>query len=161
MHPMRACLWGTGSAGRRRHRGGAAGFTLVEILVVVVILAVLAAIVVPQFTSADTETRQNTLKMNLHHIRQQIEIYKHQHGSNWPRLNDFEAQMTEASDSDGQTAAPGTPGYPHGPYLSEIPPNPFTSDNEVGDGPIGSSDWYYNENTGEFRANHDPAYADL
>ena len=36
-------------------------FTLVEILIVVVILGVLAAIVVPQFTSAAAESRKNSL----------------------------------------------------------------------------------------------------
>ena len=38
-------------------------------------------------------------------------------------------------------------------YLLSIPNNPFTDSNKVSDGAVGSSDWYYNEKAGEFRAN--------
>lgn len=145
------------AAPRRRRRG----FTLVEILIVVLILAILAVMVVPQFGSASDETRENALKMNLFHIRQQIELYKHQHNSQWPELENFAEQMTQASNVAGQTAEPGTAGHPYGPYLRQVPNNPFTGDNEVGEGDFGTSDWYYNENTGEFRANHDEDYAEL
>jgi general secretion pathway protein G len=128
-------------------------FTLVEILIVVVILGILAAIVVPQFTSATNESRENALKMSLHRIRQQLEIYEQQHDGDYPSLENFEEQMTLASDSLGNTAAVGTDGFPHGPYIREIPKNPFTSTNTVGDGAVGDSDWYYDEITGEFAAN--------
>ena len=134
------------------------GFTLVEILIVVVILGILAAIVVPQFTSAAGESRDNSLKMSLYRIRQQIEVYKQQHNSTYPTLADFEDQMTQASNADGDTAAPGTGGYPLGPYIREIPKNPHTSGTTVGGGAVGSSDWYYDQTTGEFRANHHDDY---
>ncbi|GAH59870.1 unnamed protein product, partial [marine sediment metagenome] len=52
------------------------GFTLVEILIVVVILGILAAIVIPQFTSASTEAKENSLKSDLHSMRSQISLYK-------------------------------------------------------------------------------------
>jgi general secretion pathway protein G len=52
------------------------GFTLVEILIVVVILGILAAIVIPQFTSASTEAKQSSLRSNLQTIRSQIELFK-------------------------------------------------------------------------------------
>lgn len=45
------------------------GFTLVEILIVVVILGILAAIVIPQFTNASEEAKQNSLRSNLQSIR--------------------------------------------------------------------------------------------
>ena len=137
------------------------GFTLVEILVVVVILAILAMIVVPQFTSAAGETRDNALKMNLFRIRQQLEIYKQQHGGTWPTLHAFEAQMTRASNTSGETAAPGTAGYAFGPYLREIPSNPYTTSKTVGDGAVGTSAWYYNQDTGEFRANNSAEHREL
>ena len=137
----------------RRPRGSAAGFTLVEILIVVVILGILAAIVVPQFTSAAAESRENSIKMDVHRIRVQLEIYKAHHSDQLPSLANFEAQMTMSSDAQGDTAELGTDGYPFGPYIREVPRNPNTSTNTVGDGEIGTSAWYYNEVTGEFRAN--------
>jgi general secretion pathway protein G len=136
----------------RRHQPNAAAFTLVEILIVVVILGILAAIVVPQFTSAAQESRENALKMDLHRIRQQIEIYSQQHGSNYPdSALTFAAQMTMSSNVFGETAAVGTLGYPLGPYLRDIPVNPFTGGRTIGDGEPGTSDWYYAD--GDFRAN--------
>jgi general secretion pathway protein G len=141
---------------RRSVRGGkaSAGFTLVEILIVVVILGILAAIVVPQFVSAAGESRDNSLKMDLHRIRQQIEIYRQQHDGRVPTLADFEAQMTMSSNKLGQTATVGTPGYHFGPYIREIPVNPHTSTRDVGNGAIGSSAWYYDQTDGTFRANN-------
>lgn len=129
-------------------------FTLVEILIVVVILGILAAIVIPQFSSASDVSRENALKTTLYRIRNQIELYNQQHAGNYPTLADFEDQMVLVSNELGQTAAIGTDGYVFGPYLQEMPFNPFTSGKSVGDGAVGTSDWYYNESTGEFRANN-------
>ena len=56
-----------------------AGFTLVEILIVVIILGILAAIVIPQFTSASQDARKNSLTSQLQTLRSQIELYKLQH----------------------------------------------------------------------------------
>jgi general secretion pathway protein G len=130
---------------------------LIEIMVVVVILAILAMIVVPQFTSAAAETRTNSIKMDVHRIRTQLQLYQQQHGGLWPTLAEIEAQLTTASDRDGQTAAPGTDGFDLGPYMREIPKNPNVGENTVGDGAVGSSAWYYDETTGDFRANDSAA----
>ena len=129
------------------------GFTLVEILIVVMIIAILAAIIIPQFSSAADETRDNSIKMDLHRIRQQLEVYKQQHNGAWPALTNIADQLTKASKADGSTAAVGTAGYGFGPYLREIPKNPRTGTNAVDDDAVGSSAWYYNETTGDFRAN--------
>lgn len=136
-----------------------AGFTLIEILVVVLILAILAAIVVPQFTDAADEANLNSLKMNLHRIRQQIELYRQEHNGQYPALDKFEDQMTLSSNRFGQTAPRGTAGYDLGPYLVSVPVNPFTSGNSVGNGEIGESDWYYDSTTGHFRANSSADHA--
>jgi prepilin-type N-terminal cleavage/methylation domain-containing protein len=56
------------------------GFTLVELLIVVVILAILAAIVIPQFSSSSTDAREAALDVNLGTMRSAIELFKAQHG---------------------------------------------------------------------------------
>jgi general secretion pathway protein G len=128
-------------------------FTLVEVLIVVIVLGILAAVVIPQFTDASTDAKLSALQTNLATIRTQLQLYKLQHDDTWPALATFANQMTLASKADGSTAAPGTAGYPYGPYLLSIPNNPYTGSNTVGDGAADSSAWYYDEDTGEFRAN--------
>lgn len=136
----------------RRPRAARA-FTLVEILIVVTILGILAAIVVPQFVSANSESRDSAMLMNLNRIRTQLQIYQSQHNGDFPTLADFTNQMTLSSDVHGNTAAVGTSGYPYGPYLQTIPINPWIPSNSISTGALGSSGWYYNEATGEFRPN--------
>jgi len=121
------------------------GFTLVEILIVVVILGILAAIVIPQFTDASTEAKTSSLCSNLQTIRSQIELYKIQHNDNPPSLNNFERQMTEQTDEGGNVGQGNL-----GPYLREIPVEPFSGSNLVSAN--GADGWNYNESTGEFWA---------
>jgi len=117
-----------------------AGFTLVEILIVVVILGILAAIVIPQFTQASTEARENSLRANLQTIRSQIELYKIQHNDDAPTDNTtFANQMMGRTDQAGTVLAAGE----FGPYLQAIPVNPFTNDNEINAAYLLGDDWTY------------------
>ncbi|MGA1979305.1 MAG: prepilin-type N-terminal cleavage/methylation domain-containing protein [Sedimentisphaerales bacterium] len=116
------------------------GFTLVEILIVLVILGILAAIVIPQFTSASTEAKESALVSDLQAVRSQIELYKVQHNDNLPGVANgthiagggFASAMTTATDQDGN------PGGRFGPYIQRIPDNPFSTavgqENAVGTG---------------------------
>jgi type II secretion system protein G len=108
------------------------GFTLVEILIVVVILGILAAIVIPQFTSASTEAKESALVSDLQSIRSQIELYKIHHNDNLPGVANgtheaglgFESAMTSRTNQLGQVGTDPTL-YRFGPYMQRVPDNPF------------------------------------
>lgn len=135
-------------------KGSRQAFTLVEVLIVVIVLGILAAIVVPQFSSASDDANLSALTTNLQTIRAQIELYKIQHSGSYPTLANFTAQMTAGTD------VTGAAGTDFGPYLMAIPPNPFSGVNTVTDTvpPAATLGWYYNETTGEFRANDSAAH---
>ncbi|HEX8911523.1 MAG TPA: prepilin-type N-terminal cleavage/methylation domain-containing protein [Humisphaera sp.] len=112
------------------------GFTLIEILIVVIILGILAAIVMPQFSTASTEARLSTMKEELRFLRTQVQAFKLQHLDTPPGFPNgdttadpteavFTAQLTQYSDETGATRAAATPTYRYGPYLSALPTNPF------------------------------------
>src|SRR6185503_11645065 len=109
----------------RRTRKG--GFTLVEILIVVIILGILAAIVIPQFTSASQDARKNSLTSQLQTLRSQIELYKLQHLDQLPSnlVGGTPAwdQLTNKTNAAGTTGT--TTAFPFGPYLQSAPTNPL------------------------------------
>ncbi|MHC4158261.1 MAG: type II secretion system protein [Planctomycetota bacterium] len=108
------------------------GFTLVEILIVVVILGILAAIVIPQFTSASVDAKESALVSDLQAMRSQIELYKIHHNDALPGTqsgNDFTTAMTSTTDQDGVVGTGVT--FRFGPYMREIPINPFNDFSNV------------------------------
>jgi general secretion pathway protein G len=141
------------------------GFTLVEILIVMVILGILAAIVIPQFSQASQEARLSEMINNLQMIRTQIELYKIQHGGQLPGTAaelDFVSALTNYTFADGSPSVAGAP-RTFGKYLQRIPKNPFAMTNDVeisGQEPqLGTSAWFFNTTTGEFRANDSSAHS--
>jgi len=131
------------------------GFTLVEILIVVVILGILAAIVIPQFSDASSDAKLSSLCSDLQTVRSQIELYKIQHNDDLPGAGSasFEDCMTD------QTDVAGASGTDYGPYLQQIPTNPFVDDPNVETGTGspggGNAGWYFNTSTGAFNADDD------
>ena len=129
-----------------------AGFTLVELLIVVIIIAILAAIIVPQFSTATIDAQEAALDANLSAMRSAIELYRVQHNGMYPGRNvssggtgctapgavgtgavdtaqAFTDQMLMASNVNGQTCSVGDPAtFRFGPYFRKgIPPESITS----------------------------------
>jgi general secretion pathway protein G len=142
------------------------GFTLVEILIVVVILGILAAIVIPQFTQASTEAKQNSLASDLQTLRSQIELYKVQHNDIAPgntiaggvgtaSLSSFEGQMIYTTDINANingTSKVRTGVFQFGPYLERVPENPFNNENGIGAAAGDGIGWIYDPATGAITA---------
>jgi prepilin-type N-terminal cleavage/methylation domain-containing protein len=64
-------------------------FTLVEILIVVIILGVLAAIVVPQFSHANTDATASSLRSTLHGVQSKVSMeYQRAGTGNYPTAID-------------------------------------------------------------------------
>src|SRR5258708_40112033 len=60
------------------------GFTLIEILIVVIILGILAAIVIPQFSSASNDARRSSLASTVQTLKSQVALYRLQHNDVLP-----------------------------------------------------------------------------
>jgi len=146
----------------RRHNA----FTLIEVLIVVIIMAVLAATIIPQFSSSTTDAKESSLKFNLHTIRSQLEMYKAHHLSSYPTFANFVVQMTEKSDINGLKVGD----LNFGPYIQgELPENPFVGSNAIvavaaeGTEPAaivaGGAGWQYDQSNGGFFPNNAEYYA--
>ena len=127
------------------------GFTLVELLIVVIILAILAAIVIPQFSSATDDTKEAALDSNLGGLRNAIELYKAQHAT-YPGAvatnggtctatkgtattagaQAFKDHMLMYSDASGNACSLGDATYKYGPYLRKAVPNDAISNPSKG-----------------------------
>jgi general secretion pathway protein G len=106
------------------------GFTLIEISIVVAIMAVLAAAVLPHFSSSTDDAKDCVVRHNLQVLRLQIELYKLDHKGGVPDGSGNLAQMTTATDADGNMGLSGAV-FRFGPYLVEIAANPYTGSAKV------------------------------
>jgi general secretion pathway protein G len=130
--------WFVNINSRLRH-----GFTLVEILIVVVILGILAAIVIPQFANASGDARIANVRQTLANVRNQIEVFKAQHGDTAPALGGMWTLMTTQSDTTEVSVA-NPSGTRWGPYLQAVPLNPFNNQTNVTSDAVDvNAGWYY------------------
>jgi len=145
-------------------------FTLVEILIVVVILGILAAIVIPQFTSASEEAQVGNVQTQLQTIRSQIELFRVRNNGNAPELEGEDAATafidlrvgTNAADQALQVE--NSYGNEQKIYMSTLPLNPRNKSFKVAADPTPKATaattpatadgpgWFYNKSTGEFAA---------
>ena len=143
------------------------GFTLIEVLIVVVIMAVLAATIIPQFSSSTEDAKASTLKFNLHTMRSQIELYKLQHNGLLPQITSNSLpQLTSNTKVDGTVGTGAS--FPLGPYVQgELPANPFDGKKTVTAAtfPFDATEaaaggWIYDASTGKIAAGHATYYVE-
>lgn len=106
-------------------------FTLVEILIVVVILGILAAIVVPQFTSATKDSQGANIKSQLSNINTQLELFISKNNSAIPTLAEMQtdgaAYAGVATKKHWKPLLDGTPLDGDTKYLKSPPVNPVST----------------------------------
>lgn len=140
------------------------GFTLIEVLIVVVIMAILAATVIPQFSSSTDDARESAVTFNAHSLRTQIEMYKVHHLGEYPEISgESLPQLTSKTNAAGDTGTGDA--YPYGPYLAgELPKNSYNDSNKVvagtGAGVVaGGAGWQYDVNTGNIWPNSEEYFS--
>jgi len=153
------------------------GFTLVEMMIVVAILGILGAVALPVYQGHASEAKVSAAKSNLHAMRAQIELYKMQHNGSLPGYVSgaaipegmLEIQFVGTSEVTGLPTASKTPAgaYLYGPYLLDIPENPFNgktaftySTDFATDAGVVSTGYLYNRTTGQIALNYKGTDAD-
>jgi len=97
-------------------------FTLVEILIVVVILGILAAIIIPQVSSASQEAIKSALKSDFQTVNKHIELYRVNNAGLLPTLDPV----------DPFGAGGGWGVMVSAQYLRQAPNNTYTGGTVVG-----------------------------
>jgi hypothetical protein len=126
-----------------------------RVMVIAVALGLLAKMTVPESSQASIESNTTELIEALVRIRGSLDLYRVEHDGRLPSAissADFEKALTQRI---GQ----------YGPYIKEIPDNPFNGLDTVRfDGqPAGenTAGWRLDTKTGIFQADNGPAYSAL
>ena len=134
------------------------GFTRLEAMITASFLLLIAVVVVPQFSQATEDNRAQELASRLDLVRTQLQIYSMHHAGKFPTA--FVAQMTGRTDREGNVMSDNDDplDYSFGPYLDNIPFNPFVSDSArarsigvVGEN-VDRCAWVYDPQSGHFAA---------
>jgi len=127
--------------------------TVPEFFIVFLLIAVTAAVSFPRFSEAKSASDIGRLVKGLETVRQQVELYKVHHDGLLPGQK-YEGH--EINEEDFVKALIESDGV-YGPYLKKMPKNPFNSLRtvRVGTVTLGSASgagWFFNCQTGDFRA---------
>jgi prepilin-type N-terminal cleavage/methylation domain-containing protein len=137
------------------------GFSLIELVIVVVIIGIIGAIAVPRMSRGTKGASDSALSANLRVLRDAIDLFATEHGGQYPEGADLDAALLAYSGSRIDDLSPTkTATQIYGPYLRAIPKLPvglnkgktgFTS--TAPGATVDNNGWYYNQTTGEVRAN--------
>ena len=127
----------------------------VEVMVVAIILGVAGKMIAPRFTEAsDEQEKVSKLIDGLEAMRAQLDLYRAQHAG-FPPTDSFKSFKTAMTTTVGQ----------YGPYVKQIPTNPFNGLKTVRfDGKSAGAckaGWRLDTKTGSFQADNDAACAAL
>jgi general secretion pathway protein G len=92
------------------------GFTLVEMLLVLVILATLAAIVIPKFAGRSQQAKITAAKSQISSIEIALDAFEVDNGY-YPKSGGLDELINQPANASGWK----------GPYLKNIPPDPWGS----------------------------------
>lgn len=131
-------------------------FSYVEVLIIAIVLGAAARMIAPQFTEAKIEeAKVSELVDGLETMRAQLDLYRAQHGDYLPPTDSFASFETAMTTKTGE----------YGPYIKQIPTNPFNDLNTVrfNGKPAGAGEagWRLDTKTGLFQADNEAAYAAL
>ncbi len=121
-----------------------------------IVLGIAGKMIAPQFTQASNdEAKISELVEGLEMMRAQMDLYRAQHEDILPPVDSFKSFETAMTTTVGQ----------HGPYIKQIPTNPFNGLKTVRfDGEpagAGKAGWRLDTKTGLFQADNDAACAAL
>lgn len=94
------------------------GFTLIELLLVLVILGVLAAIVVPKFAGRTEQARVTAAQTQISSFSTALDAFEVDNGRYPSGKNGLQDLVTQPRDAQRW----------HGPYLKDIPKDPWNND---------------------------------
>ena len=116
-------------------------------IVAVVTVGLLASGIIPP--PGRTYARSPNLTRTLQSVRAQLELYRLHHNGTYPA--DIVDGLTRKTDADRTVNDSGR----FGPYMQEFPANPLVEDQSqaVKTGGNPGDGWFYNPQTGYFRAN--------
>ena len=102
----------------RHFRVSTRGFTLIELLLVLVILGILAAIVVPKFSGRTEQARLTAAKTQISSFSTALDAFEVDNGYFSKGRNGLEDLVSQPRDAQNWK----------GPYLKEIPKDPWNND---------------------------------
>jgi prepilin-type N-terminal cleavage/methylation domain-containing protein len=142
------------AAARRR------AFSLIELVIVIVIIGIIGAIAIPRMSRGAQGAADSALTANLSLLRNQLDMFKTEHGDTLPSLANLPNALTQYSDEAGTTFKPAKDlanGIYLGPYMRAIPPLPVGTNkgSTTFTGTLGTAGfgWVYDATAGTIQAN--------
>lgn len=145
-------------ARRRTAANRRPAFTLLEVVIIAVVLALMATIAIPRMSRAGNDDAALQTRAGHAALQTAIDIYAEEHAGDRPSLRDLPLALTGYTTTEGspRTKHDRTPAHIYGPYLDAIPvieTGPARGSASIGDTPLPSVAWVYDERSGAVRPN--------